>query len=170
MRASGSAAGGGTPLEVVDSCAGRCYLTTTPARFGGRAQGCRKAAALAFLEDGSAIRATVNIDGLNLYHRALRDTPHRWLNLGELAQLLLPTHQISRIRYFTARVRNRPSDPTQAQRQQAYIRALGTVPDLNIHYGRLITRTKRRPLAKPPQTGPRIVEVLNTVEKGPSPS
>ena len=154
------------PVEVVDSCVNRCYLvTTTPARFGGRAQGCRKAA-LAFLEDGSVIRTTVYIDGLNLYHRALRDTPHRWLNLGELAQMLLPTHQINRIRYFTARVRNRPSDPTQAQRQQAYLRALGTIPDLTIHYGRLVPRTKRRPLATPPQTGPRFVEVLDTEEKG----
>ena len=117
-------------------------------------------------EGGSEIRTIVYIDGLNLYHRALRDTSYRWLNLGKLAQVLLPKHQISRIRYFTARVRNRPGDPTQAQRQQAYLRALGTVPGLAIHYGRLVPRTKRRPLVNPPETGPRFVEVLDAVEKG----
>ena len=63
-------------------------------------------------------------------------------------------------------VANRPGDPTQAQRQQAYLRALQTVPDLTIHFGHLLSKTKRRPLAQVPQTGPRTVEVLDTEEKG----
>ena len=111
-------------------------------------------------------RANVYIDGLNLYYRALRGTPNRWLDLGKLAQLLLPRHQIGRIRYFTALVNNRPDDPTQAQRQQSYLRALETVPNLSIHYGHLLPKTKRRPLARPPQTGPRTAEILDTEEKG----
>ena len=81
-------------------------------------------------------------------------------------QLLLPRHQISRIRYFTALVANRPDDPTQAQRQQAYVRALETVSNLTIHYGHLMDKTKRRPLATQPRTGPRTVEILDTEEKG----
>ena len=79
---------------------------------------------------------------------------------------MLPQHQVNRIRYFTAIDTNRPSDPTQAQRQQAYLRALQTVPDLTIHYGHLLSKTKRRPLARQPLTGPRTVEVLDTEEKG----
>ena len=106
------------------------------------------------------------MDGLNLYYRALRGTAYRWLDVGMLAQLLLPQHDIARIRYFTALVTNRPDDPTQAQRQQAYLRALQTVPDLTIHYGHLLDKRKRRPLVKRPQTGPRTVEVLDTEEKG----
>ena len=106
------------------------------------------------------------MDGLNLYYRALRGTEYRWLDIGKLARLLLPKHEIGRIRYFTALVTNRPDDPTQAQRQQAYLRALQTVPDLTIHYGHLLPKRKRRPLARQPQTGPRTVEVLDTEEKG----
>lgn len=112
------------------------------------------------------IRTSVYVDGLNLYYRALRGTPYRWLNVGRLARLLLPKHEIVRIRYFTALVANRPGDPTQAQRQQAYLRALRTVPNLTIHHGHLLAKRKRRPLAKQPRCGPRTVEVLDTEEKG----
>ena len=83
--------------------------------------------------------------------------------IREVARLLLPKHRIGRIRYFTGR---RPGDSTQAQRQQAYLRALQTVPDLTIHYGHLLAKTKRRPLARQSGTGPRTVEILDTEEKG----
>ena len=79
---------------------------------------------------------------------------------------MLPGHQVNRIRYFTARVSSRPDDPTQAQRQQAYLRALRTIPNLNIHYGHLLSKRKRRPLTSYPQSGPRFVEILDTEEKG----
>ncbi|MCY3921105.1 MAG: NYN domain-containing protein, partial [Chloroflexi bacterium] len=106
------------------------------------------------------------VDGLNLYYRALRGTPNRWLDLRRLSELLLPGYQVNRIRYFTARVTSRADDPTQAQRQQVYLRALSTVPDLSIHYGHLLPKRKRRPLADSPPSGPRTVEVLDTEEKG----
>ena len=57
--------------------------------------------------------------GLNLYYRALRGTPHRWLDLGELAQILLPAHQIRRIRFFTAKVSNTPVYRRRAQAKRA---------------------------------------------------
>ena len=60
-------------------------------RFGGRAQGCLPAA-LAFLWGLPVIRTNVYIDGFNLYYRALRRTPYRWLDVRRLAQLLLPQH------------------------------------------------------------------------------
>ncbi len=121
---------------------------------------------LSFLWGWPLIRTNVYIDGLNLYYRALRGTPYRWLDIGKLARLLLHRHDIGRIRYFTALVANRPGDPTQAQRQQAYLRALQTVPSLSIHYGHLLAKRKRRPLVQQPQTGPRTVEILDTEEKG----
>ena len=98
-------------------------LRLPPYHFAGRAQGCRKAA-LAFLWSANLIRTNVYVDGFNLYYRALRETPCRWLDIGQLAQRLLSNHQINRIRYFTARVSNRPNDPTKARRQEVYIRAL----------------------------------------------
>ena len=88
------------------------------------------------------------------------------MDIGKLAGLLLPQHEITRIRYFTTLVTNRPYDTTQAQRQQAYLRALQTIPNLTIHYGHFLESTKCRPLATPPQTGPRTVEILDTEEKG----
>ncbi len=121
---------------------------------------------MAFLWGCPHIRTNVYIDGLNLYYRALRGTAYRWLDVGKLAGLLLPSHDINRIRYFTAIVANRADDPTQAQRQQSYLRALRTIPDLTIHYGHLLAKTKRRPLARQPDTGPRAVEILDTEEKG----
>ena len=112
------------------------------------------------------IRAIVYIDGFNLYYRALRGTGFRWLDMGKLTQLLLPQHHIEQIRYFTALIVSRPSDPNEPQRQQTYLRALGTIPHLTIHYGHFLSKTKRRPLAQHPESGPRTVEILNTEEKG----
>ncbi len=88
------------------------------------------------------------------------------MDVGKLARLLLPQNPIVRIRYFTARVRNRPGDLTQAQRQQAYLRALETIPDLTIHLGYFLPMTKRRPLVGRRLDGQRMVEVHDTEEKG----
>ena len=112
------------------------------------------------------IRTIVYVDGFNLYYRALRSTSYRWLNIGRLAELLLPQHQIDLIRYFTARVSSRPDDPTQAQRQQVYLRALQTIPNLTIHYGHFLSSRKWRPLVQQPPSGPRIVEIADSEEKG----
>ena len=88
------------------------------------------------------------------------------MDLGTLANRLLAQHDVHRIRYFTALVAARDDDPSQPQRQQAYLRALRTVPNLSIHYGQLRPRRKRRPLAGPPAGGPRTAEFLDTEEKG----
>jgi uncharacterized LabA/DUF88 family protein len=108
----------------------------------------------------------VYVDGFNLFYGALRGSPHRWLDLGALCSALLPNDEIHRIRYFTARVTSRPGDPGKSQRQDVYLRALRTVPGLTIHFGHYLTSTVRMPLATPPPTGPRTVEVIKTEEKG----
>ena len=139
--------------------------TDTPCTL--RRQGARlPQGSLSFFLACVLMRTNVYVDGLNLYYRALRDTPYRWLDLGELARLLLPRHDLGRIRYFTAIVTSRPDDPTQAQRQQAYLRALQTLPNLTIHYGHFLAKTKRRPLARQPRMGSRTVEILDMEEKG----
>lgn len=110
--------------------------------------------------------ANVYVDGFNLFYGALRGSPYRWLDLGALCRVLLPNDDIQRIRYFTARVTSRPDDPGKSQRQDVYLRALRTVPGLTIHLGHYLTSTVRMPLASPPSTGPRTVEVIKTEEKG----
>jgi hypothetical protein len=82
------------------------------------------------------LKTHVYVDGFNLYYGAVRRTPWRWLDIHKLCSLLLPRNRIERIRYFTALVQNSRSDPTKAQRQQALVRALETLPNLSVHYGR----------------------------------
>jgi len=106
------------------------------------------------------------VDAFNLYYGSLKDSPYRWLDLGSLCRSLLPDHAIGRIRSFTAIVRSRSGDPTQQQRQQVYLRALRTIPELTIHYGSFLTNAVRLPLARPGLGSRRTVEVLRTEEKG----
>lgn len=103
------------------------------------------------------------IDGFNFYYGAVRGTPYKWLDFRALFQQILPKNAIGRMRYFTARVEARPSDPQQPRRQQVYLRALGTLPSLSIHYGHFVTRPDQMPLARDPS---RSVAVLRTEEKG----
>ncbi len=108
----------------------------------------------------------VYVDAFNLYYGSLKGTPYRWLDLGTLCTRLLPKDRINRIRYFTATVSARPDNPDAPQRQQVYLRALETIPDLSIHYGHYLTHVTRMPLANPPQRGARTVKVVKTEEKG----
>lgn len=108
----------------------------------------------------------VYVDAFNLYYGALKDTRYKWLDLGTLCAHLLPKDQIHRIRYFTARVSARPPDLQQPQRQNAYLRALRTIPYLTIHFGHFLTNPARMPLAHPRPGGPYMVDVIKTEEKG----
>ncbi len=69
----------------------------------------------------------VYVDGFNLYYRALKDTPFRWLDLRKLAATLFPDDTIRGVHYFTARLDARRGNPGQAQRQLIYIRGLSTL-------------------------------------------
>lgn len=108
----------------------------------------------------------VYIDGFNFYYGAVKGTQHKWLDYEALCKRLLPRDNLLKIRYFTARISARPNDPQQPARQDAYLRALATSPLIEIHYGHYVTRPTRMPLANPPATGARTVEVLKTEEKG----
>ena len=89
--------------------------------------------------------AIVYVDGFNLYHRALRNTAFKWLDLGRLFELLLPDHRVQRIHYFTAKLDPVPHDRQLPQRQQVYLRALSTIPNLEIHYGHFRVRPRWMP-------------------------
>jgi hypothetical protein len=60
----------------------------------------------------------VYVDGFNLYYGCLKGTPYRWLDLGALCRTLLPNDAILGIRYCTARVSARVSDPQKPIRQE----------------------------------------------------
>src|SRR6266849_3746427 len=86
-------------------------------------------------------RADVYIDGFNLYYGCLKRTPYKWLDLAKLSQALLPGDTIERIKYFTARVSARPYNPSAPIDQQVYLRALRTIPNLEIMFGHFLTHS-----------------------------
>ncbi len=98
-------------------------------------------------------KTNVYIDGFNLYYRALRGTPYKWLDLSRLCGLALPKNEIHRIRYFTALVKPRAGDPSQLERQQVYLRALKTIPNLTVHRGHFLESVVSMRLANPPTEG-----------------
>lgn len=112
------------------------------------------------------MRTNVYIDGYNLYHRAVQGTPYKWLDLAALCNALLPRHEVHRIRYFTADARPRATDPAIPIRQQIYLRALQTIPNLTIHKGQFRQRQIERPLVYPNPGHPRNVLVYHMEEKG----
>jgi uncharacterized LabA/DUF88 family protein len=112
------------------------------------------------------MEATAYVDGFNLYHGAIKGTAFKWLDLHGLAQALLPDHAVTRVRYFTARVDDRPDDPRQSQRQDVYLRALRTRPQISLHFGQFRTRRKPVRLADPSDPAHPIAFALVTEEKG----
>lgn len=116
------------------------------------------------------LRTIVYVDGFNLYFRAVRGTPYKWLNLLPLFQnALRPENDIIKIRYFTAMVSGR-SDPEMPARQQTYLRALATIPQVEIHKGKFLVSQKWAALHNPPpnlfRPNPVVVRVVKTEEKG----
>lgn len=109
------------------------------------------------------MKTNVYIDAFNFYYGSVRGTPYKWLDLAALCTCLLPNDTISKIRYFTALVRSRPNDPSQRQRQETYLRALRTIPNLTVHYGHFLSHATRMPLAMNPS---KFAVVIKTEEKG----
>ena len=112
------------------------------------------------------MKTYVYIDAFNLYFGCCKGTPFKWLDLGKLCQFLLPKNQIEKIKYFTAKVQARPSDPDQPRRQQVFLRALQTIPNLEIYYGHFLTHPVKMLLAHPVPGANPYVEVIKTEEKG----
>ncbi len=112
------------------------------------------------------MRTFVYIDGFNLYYGALKSTGFKWLDLRVLATVLFPNDDIQRVCYFTARVKPRPNDPAQPQRQQVYLRALRTLDQLDIYFGDFRERKKWLPLVRPTADGDKFAEVIKPEEKG----
>ena len=113
------------------------------------------------------MKTYVYVDGFNLYYGAVKDTPYKWLDLNKLSCLLLPKHDIAQIKYFTARVTGRSGDPDQPTRQQTFLRALRTLPNLEIIYGHFLSNEVYMPVAgRGFGERRKYVKVIKTEEKG----
>ncbi|MDA8219323.1 MAG: NYN domain-containing protein [Dehalococcoidales bacterium] len=86
------------------------------------------------------MKTNIYVDGFNLYHRCVKGTPHKWLNIWHLCELMFPHYSIQRLRYFTADVQPKAGDPGIVERQQMYLRALKTLPGCTIHKGQFRRR------------------------------
>lgn len=93
--------------------------------------------------------ANLYVDGLNLYNGCLKNSPYKWLDLEALAGALAPGLNVNRVRYFTARLSG-----AKAQRQDVYLRALRTLPKVNLHTeGQFRMNNVIRPIADAPAPG-----------------
>lgn len=122
------------------------------------------------MHPGARLRTAIYVDGFNLYYRAFKDTRHKWLDQRALyRELLRPENDIQRIRYFTAMISGK-RDPGAPIRQQAYLRALGTTPEVSIHLGRFLVAERWAAIAAPSldllRPSPVTVRVVKTEEKG----
>lgn len=99
----------------------------------------------------------------------------KWLNIKVLAERILqPANRVTGVRYYTARVSGRLS-PQGPGRQQVYLDALATVPEITVHMGAFLSSEKFAGLVHPPQfrppaamaqPWPDVVKVLKVEEKG----
>lgn len=115
------------------------------------------------------MRTNVYIDGFNLYYGCLKGTPHKWLNLEALFDALLPRNQVQKIHFFTAKVEPRPNDPDLPMRQMTYIRALQTLPRVEVHFGTFLSSCVRAPLVECDQNDhPQKVNGRPVIKNAPS--
>ncbi len=112
------------------------------------------------------MRTSVFVDGFNLYYGAVKGTSDKWLNLLDMAQRLFPNDTVVSIKYFTAIVSARPNDPDKPNRQLMYLRALKTLPSLQIILGSFQSHAVPMVLAGSPPHQPKFATVLKTEEKG----
>ncbi len=121
-------------------------------------------------------KTIVYIDGFNLFYRALKGTPYKWLDLHALCMAALPKDcEIVALKYYTARVSGR-IDPASPRDQHAYLGALKSITCLSAHFGSFQVTEKNSflavPLAFQPNSirnahpVPRFARVVKTEEKG----
>lgn len=110
------------------------------------------------------MKTYVYIDGFNLFYGALKGTPYKWLDVSKLCKTVLHSdHDITKIKYYTARVKERRYNRGQAQRQEVYLRALRSIPNLEIIYGHFL---ETEVTVFRPHDNPRYVTGAKFEEKG----
>jgi hypothetical protein len=122
-----------------------------------------------------AVRTVVYIDGFNLYYRALKGSHHKWLNLAALCEAALPQNcNIVAVNFYTARVSG-IRNPSSPKDQNTYLKALATLPSVQVHFGNFQANKAWMPLAQPikfwppgvfPYPIPESFCVVKTEEKG----
>lgn len=91
--------------------------------------------------------AIIYVDAFNLYYGALKGTEFKWLDLEKLFDRLLPGYNVTKIYYFTARLRQiaNPRDPDAPLRQKTYLNALTTLKRVNVVFGNFMVHPSMAP-------------------------
>jgi uncharacterized LabA/DUF88 family protein len=91
-------------------------------------------------------RVVVYVDGFNLYF-GLRSKGWRkyyWLDLVHLARVLIkPGQRLEGIHYFTSRILPNGYNSRDMHRQNTYLEALSTFPQVTLHFGRFLNKPQR---------------------------
>lgn len=96
----------------------------------------------------SDAEATVYVDALNFYYSVVRKTDCKWLDIAAWVQSLVPHHRVKRVRYFTARIKQRSSEDKARDRQNIYLRALEANPLMDVRYGHFRSEPRWKALAE----------------------
>lgn len=91
-------------------------------------------------------RVIAYIDGFNLYFglRSKKWRKYYWLNLYALATALLkPDQKLQSVHYFTSRIRANGSNTLDMQRQTTYLEALGTLSNVQTHFGHYLEKSRQ---------------------------
>ena len=115
--------------------------------------GCGRPFVAAFALSGNVRmrkNAYVYVDGFNLYYR-LKKTSFKWLDLKLFlnACIDLDRYEIKKIKYFSARVKRSLIDPRKTTRQDTYLRAIQTIPEVEVILGQFKRRTVKGFLCNP---------------------
>lgn len=105
------------------------------------------------------------IDAFNLYFGALKGSDCKWLNLEAWLDHQFPKNRITAIKYFTARVKPFEGDHGSCFRQDHYLKALSTLPRVEVIEGHYLVKEAVAMLAVPPATGSRMVKIIRSEEK-----
>ena len=91
-------------------------------------------------------RVVTYIDGFNLYFglRSMGWRRYYWLDLAALSgSLLKPGQSLAAVHYFTSRIRFTGNNHADTQRQNDYLDALGTLPEVTIQYGHYLQKPRK---------------------------
>lgn len=91
-------------------------------------------------------RVMVYVDGFNLYFglRSKGWRKHYWLDLAALSRSLLkPDQTLVGVQYFTTRIRANGRNTADMQRQNTYLEALATLPELSLYFGHYLEKKKK---------------------------
>lgn len=114
-------------------------------------------------------RTRVYVDGFNFYYAAFRRggfAAYKWLNLVRFCAVALPHNDVKMVRLFTARLDPSRGREGQRLRQDVYLDALGTLPDLQIHFGEFVEHRRLLRRVDPGLGETLFAEVWVPEEKG----